>query len=100
MLFAVMCTDKPDHQQVRLDNRPAHLEWLKTDAVKVHAAGPLLAPDGSGMHGSLLVIEAPDEATLRAALAADPYAKADLFTDVRVERWRWAVGRPDGVPGE
>jgi hypothetical protein len=28
MLFALLCNDKPDHLQVRLDTRPTHLEYL------------------------------------------------------------------------
>lgn len=30
MLFALLCNDKPDHLQVRLDTRPAHLDYLKS----------------------------------------------------------------------
>ena len=29
MLYALICTDKPHSLQVRLDNRPAHIEFLK-----------------------------------------------------------------------
>ncbi len=28
MLYALLCTDKPDHLQVRLDTRAAHLDYL------------------------------------------------------------------------
>ena len=97
MLFAVLCTDKPDHASVRQSNRPEHLEWLKNHVVTIHAAGPLLTADGEGMTGSLLIVDAADEETLRDELANDPYAKAGLFADVRIERWKWAVGKPDYV---
>ncbi|MEM7566959.1 MAG: YciI family protein [Pseudomonadota bacterium] len=97
MLFAVTCQDKPDHEQVRLDNRPDHVAWLSNETVKIHAAGPLLSDDGAHMIGSLLIIDAPDEAALRAELASDPYAKADLFATVSVQRWKWVVGAPEGL---
>ncbi len=29
MLFALICTDKPGHLQVRMDTRPAHLAYLE-----------------------------------------------------------------------
>lgn len=29
MLYAIYCKDKPGHLQTRLDNRPAHVEYLK-----------------------------------------------------------------------
>ncbi len=97
MLFAVTCRDKPNHEDVRLENRPAHVGWLSNEAVRIHAAGPLLSDDGERMVGSLLIVDAPDEAALRAELDNDPYAKANLFESVSVSRWKWVVGAPEGV---
>ena len=97
MLFAVISTDKPGQEAVRASHRPDHLAWLKNHVVTIHVAGPLLTADGEGMAGSLLIVDAPDETTLRDELANDPYAKAGLFSDVRVERWKWTVGKPDHV---
>lgn len=95
MLFAVSCIDKPNHLQVRIDNRPAHVEFLKSNADMVKLAGPYLDDDGQTMNGSLLVIDAPDRAALDAFLAADPYAKAGLFDKVMVRLWRWTIGNPN-----
>ncbi len=48
MLFALVCKDKPDHLQVRLDNRPAHVDFL--NALNANGglafAGPFLGADG------------------------------------------------------
>ncbi len=92
MLFAAFCTDKADHLSVRMENRPAHLDFLgaKGDAIKY--AGPTLADDGESPNGSLIIFE---EATLEAArswIANDPYAKAGLFSDVTVRPWKKALG--------
>lgn len=94
MLFTVTCLDKPGHLQVRLDNRPAHLDYLKANAAAVKIAGPLLDDAAEGMVGSFLVFEAADRAALDALLAADPYAQAGLFDSVTVRPWRWTVGNP------
>jgi len=61
MLFALTCRDKPDHLQVRLDNRPAHVAFLtKLNAEgTLKIAGPFLDDDGKPC-GSLVVIEAKD----------------------------------------
>ncbi|OAN48211.1 hypothetical protein A6A04_05240 [Paramagnetospirillum marisnigri] len=83
-MFAVHCKDKPGHLQVRLDNRAAHLEFIKAHIDKVVLAGPLQTEDRQGMVGSLLVIDFPDRASLDAFLAADPYAKAGLFESVTI----------------
>ena len=66
MLFAVICRDKPDHLPVRLENREAHLAYVRDTGV-VEQAGPLL--DGEGqMCGSLLVLEVPDMAAAEAEI--------------------------------
>lgn len=83
-MFVVRCQDKPGHQQVRLDNRPAHLAFLNTHLDRLVLAGPLLSDDRQAMIGSLLVFDIADRAELEAVLAADPYAKTGLFEQVAV----------------
>ncbi|RAU23975.1 hypothetical protein CU669_02600 [Paramagnetospirillum kuznetsovii] len=83
-MFAVHCKDKPGHLQTRLDNRAAHLEFLKANMDKVVLAGPLQTDDRHGMVGSLLVFDIADRAALDTFLAQDPYAKAGLFESVTV----------------
>lgn len=94
MLFAVTCLDKPGHAAVRADNRAAHLAFLKAHAEAVKIAGPLLDDAGTGMVGSLLIIEAADRAALDELIAQDPYATAGLFAGVEVRPWRWVIGAP------
>lgn len=83
-MFAVQCKDKPGHLQTRLDNRAAHLEFIKAHIDKVVLGGPLQTDDRQGMVGSLLVLDFADRAALDAFLAQDPYAKAGLFESVTV----------------
>ena len=82
MHFVVRCTDKPGHQEVRLANRAAHLEFLKANLDRLLMAGPTLTDDGQAMTGSVLVLDVADRAALDALLAQDPYAKAGLFQSV------------------
>lgn len=89
MLYAVICTDKPDHLEVRKANRPAHVEYLK--ATSVVQAGPFLDATGD-MCGSLVIIEAEDMAAAQAWAAGDPYGQAGLFADVRIEAWNRVIG--------
>ncbi len=95
MLFVVFCTDKPDHGQVRLDNRPAHVEFLKGSSARLQVAGPTLTEDGAGMTGSMLVIEAESLSDAQSWAAQDPYAEAGLFESVTIRPWRWTVGNPE-----
>jgi hypothetical protein len=95
MLFAAICTDKPNAFEVRKTTRDAHLEYLKTLSGRLRLGGPFQSADGAIMNGSLLILEAESEAEARALLADDPYAKAGLFQSVDVRRWNWTVGAPE-----
>ena len=58
-LFALICTDKADHEPLRKANRDAHLAYLN-DTGCVTFAGPFL--DAGTMTGSLVVIDVADPA--------------------------------------
>jgi len=95
MLFALTCRDKPDHLQLRLDNRPAHVAFLtKLNAEgTLKIAGPFLDDDGKPC-GSLVVIEAKDRNEAARIGSEDPYAKAGLFESVRIRAWNWTFNNP------
>ncbi len=95
MLFAFLCTDKPGHLQTRLDNRPAHVEYLNALNAdgRLTFAGPFL--DGEGKpNGSLVVVEVTDLAAAQAIADNDPYAKAGLFESVEIKPWNWVFNKP------
>jgi uncharacterized protein len=90
MRYALICTDKADHLELRKANRDAHLAHIRDSGV-VEMAGPFLNDRGE-MSGSLVVLEVPDRASAEAWAAADPYAKAGLFAKVRIEEWKKVIG--------
>jgi uncharacterized protein len=94
MLFAFICTDKPDRLQTRLDNRPAHLAWLESLGTVAKAAGPFLGSDGNPS-GSLLIMAADDLDAAKLLAAEDPYAKAGLFASVDIRPWNWLIKNPE-----
>ena len=59
MLIALIARDKPGALQTRLDNRDAHVAYLKASAI-VSQAGPLL-DDAGDMCGSLIVLDVADQ---------------------------------------
>jgi uncharacterized protein YciI len=95
MLFALICTDKPDSLAIRLEHRPAHMAYLKSLGDKLAFAGPFLKEDGKTMCGSLVVIEAESAEAARAVAAGDPFAKAGLFQTVEIRPWLWVLGKPE-----
>ena len=90
MRFALICTDKVDHLEVRKANRDAHLAHIASSGV-VEMAGPFLNDKGE-MSGSLVILEVGSKAEAEAWAAADPYAKAGLFAKVRIEEWKKVIG--------
>lgn len=90
MLVAVITKDKPDSLQLRLDNRDAHVAYLKSsDCVRM--AGPFVDEDGK-MSGSLIVLEVETMQDALTWAANDPYVKADLFEKSRIEHWNKVIG--------
>lgn len=90
MRFALICTDKADHLEVRKANRDAHLAHIAASGL-VEMAGPFLNDKGE-MSGSLVILEVGSKAEAEAWAAADPYAKAGLFAKVRIEEWKKVIG--------
>jgi uncharacterized protein YciI len=89
MLIALIAHDKPGALQTRLDNRDAHVAYLKESGV-VSQAGPLL-DENEAMCGSLVILDLADMAAAEAWAANDPYAKAGLFADVELIQWKKVI---------
>ncbi|EFO33450.1 protein YciI [Roseibium sp. TrichSKD4] len=94
MLYALICTDKADALQIRMDNRPAHLEYLESLGDKLKGAGPFLGEDEKPS-GSLVIVEAASRDEAAVIAENDPYAKAGLFENVDIRPWKWLIKNPE-----
>ncbi|WP_298677436.1 YciI family protein [uncultured Lentibacter sp.] len=90
MYIALICTDKANALETRKSNRDAHLAYIAETGV-VAMAGPLLN-DAAEMAGSLVILDVEDKAAAESWAANDPYAKAGLFSDVRIQPWKKVIG--------
>ena len=88
--FMMVCTDKPGALELRKTTREEHLAYVR-DTGCVVQAGPLLDNAGE-MAGSLIVLDLPDMDSATAWGMNDPYAKAGLFADVRLQEWKKVMG--------
>ena len=88
MLFAIICNDKAGASNIRAENRPLHLDYLKGFADKAHAVGPMLSDDGDSMIGSLLIMNFDNKSEAQDFAANDPYNKAGLFENVSIVLWK------------
>ncbi|WFU47277.1 YciI-like protein [Sinorhizobium terangae] len=96
MLFALLCTDKPGGLQLRLDTRPDHLAYLDHLNARgiLKIAGPFLGADGKPT-GSLVIVKTETLEEAKAIAAADPYAKAGLFSNVEIKAYNWVFNNPE-----
>lgn len=90
MFVCLIAHDKTGALDVRMENRPAHVDYLKSTD-HVHLAGPLIDAQG-GMCGSMIVLDVPDMAMAEAWATSDPYAKAGLFQSVTLTEWKKVIG--------
>jgi len=90
MRYAVICIDKPNALQTRVDTRAAHLDYIQSTGV-VEQAGPFIDAAGQ-MCGSLLILGVPTRSAAEAWAAEDPYAKAGLFASVMIQEWKRVIG--------
>ena len=95
MQFVLYALDKDNHVNVRMENRPAHLDYLKAhegedNAVQVLIAGALRAEDGETMIGSTVILEADNKTAVENFANNDPYAKAGLFKSVTIHPYGMA----------
>ena len=95
MLYALICTDKPDGLPIRKANRPDHLAYLESLGEALIFAGPFTAEDGQTMNGSLIVVEAGSLNEARKIVDGDPFAKAGLFASVDIRPWLWTIDNTD-----
>lgn len=93
-MYVIMAFDKPDSAQLRLDTRPAHIEYVLSRG-SIIAGGPFMSEDGETMIGSLVVLDVASHAEAQAFAADDPYNKAGLFEKIEIRRWNHIIG---GLP--
>ncbi len=84
MHVAVHCVDFPDAVERRLENYAAHRAYLAAGSVKTVISGPLLAPDGTTMIGSLFVFDASSVAEVEAFNRADPFNQANVWKEISI----------------
>ena len=94
MLYALICTDKPDSLAIRKANRPDHVTYLKSIGETLVITGPFTEHDGETMDGSLVVIEAASLQAAKDIAAGDPFAKIGLFASVEIRPWVWTMNAP------
>lgn len=94
--FILYARDKAGALDLRMANRPAHLDWARSHAASILMAGPIFADDGTTFAGSVFVVEMESLEAVRQWASEDPYAKAGLFETADIRPFRWLLGDGHG----
>lgn len=89
--YLIVCHDNPKSLELRMDTRPAHLEYIKGFGASVKVAGPIL-DENQRPKGSSFIIELADIDAANNFVANDPYQKAGLFARHWVEVFNPLLG--------
>ena len=91
MFFLVLASDLPGTLERRLEHRQRHLDYWDSKPGTVKIAGAML--DGDTAKGSAFLLEADDEAAVRALLSGDPFSTEGIFgDDIRIKAFGPAIG--------
>jgi uncharacterized protein YciI len=85
--YIVICKDKKDSLEKRLENRKMHLDHLKKINKQVLLAGPMMNKNQSPK-GSVLILNFENKEKLKKFLKADPYVKVGLFEEITIENFK------------
>lgn len=88
MIFAIVCTDKPNQKDARAANREAHFAHLKAHKAHIIEAGPLQAEDRSHSVGSLLIVDFEDRIAAESFATNDPFNQAGIFESVVIRPYK------------
>jgi uncharacterized protein len=85
-----------ENEELRLQTRPAHREYLRSllDAGKLSMSGPW-ADDT----GALIIYEAEDMAEAERILHGDPYRSAGVIANVTLKEWKVVLRAPAANDG-
>lgn len=88
-LFLVYTVDKAGCEDLRAENREAHIAFMKSIAHQALIGGPLLASDGEARNGGAYFLKAVSLGKARLIASDDPYVKCGLFETFSVRQFRW-----------
>ncbi|MBL4800261.1 MAG: hypothetical protein JKY45_00105 [Emcibacter sp.] len=94
----VTCRDKPgpDIARIRREKLPEHLVHIEETLEDIMLAGPIFAPDGASICGSILIYKTNDQKKAQTLLEADPYYKAAIWQDITYDVFYGAAGKAVG----
>jgi uncharacterized protein YciI len=99
MLWAISRVAAPNFAAWREKGLQAHLDYLRSQKKILVLSGGTVSDDGEAFTGSLLIVNVDSRAEAQAFADGDPFAKAGMFTDVKITRMRKGQWNPQAAEG-
>jgi uncharacterized protein len=93
-LFLLTCLDRANALDLRVEKRPAHLDYIKSVGDAVRVAGPLLDEVDGAMIGSIFILDLADRAAAEAFADGDPFHTEGVFGERTIRPFRQTIGMP------
>ena len=84
MIWVILCKDKMDSNERRMNVIEEHRKYLLTNTIKTLISGPLTDKDGKRMNGSFFMVEADTEEEIRIFQINDPIYQADVWDEITI----------------
>ena len=94
-MYLAVLTTNPERLGLREQIKGAHDDYWSSRMMRIRFAGPLLSDDGETRLGQVLLLDAADRDSAFDLVMNDPFVLNDLFSDVKIQRFRMSV--KDGV---
>jgi uncharacterized protein YciI len=88
MLYLIYLEDITDNAAIRNPLLEQHMAHIGAYIERIRLAGPIMRPGGASQAGGVMLIEAESEQEVRAIIEADPYYKAGLWPEVRINAFK------------
>ena len=99
MLWAIICTDKPNTAAARDAVLQPHREYLKSQKGILVLAGATRTDDGETAIGSLFVVNVKSRAEAKAFSDGDPFTRTGVFANITITRMNKGQWNPEACEG-
>ncbi len=96
MPFAIQCTLAKNTDDKRHALRATYLRYMEANKDRIFCGGPTVNLEGQ-TEMMLIILNAPDLASTKSFIQAEPYNQAGLFERVTIHEWRQIL--PEAEPG-
>jgi hypothetical protein len=99
MLWAISRVAATNFAALREKSLQVHIDYLRSQKNILVLSGGTVSDDGNDFNGSLLIVNVASRAEAQAFADGDPFAKAGMFTDVKITRMRKGQWNPQAAEG-